>query len=167
MKEFSGIRRLEHFDYSRPGAYFITICTNQRDLIFGKIDEGCMNLSPAGEMIEKEWLVLPERYSQLVLDEFVVMPNHFHAIVWIKERENTVGAPLVGASGKERGDKPRAYAVLRRRTPAACPSGHAKGAATRRGAWVRENARMNLAPTKKDYMRMKWKYGIKGTSAGF
>jgi REP element-mobilizing transposase RayT len=83
--------RLKGYDYSRAGLYFITICTQNRVCLFGKIENGVMELNDAGQMIKNEWLKLPERFQNIELHEFIIMPNHFHAILEI------VGATLIVA----------------------------------------------------------------------
>lgn len=83
--------RLKGYDYSQAGLYFITICTQNRACLFGNIVNGKMKLNDAGQMVENEWFKLTERYKNIALHDFVVMPNHFHAILEI------VGATLVVA----------------------------------------------------------------------
>lgn len=79
--------RLKGYDYSRAGLYFITICCNRRGnplwLPFGNIANGKMILNDAGKMVENEWLALPGRFKNIELHEYIVMPNHFHAILEI------------------------------------------------------------------------------------
>ena len=82
--------RLRGYDYSQPGAYFITICTHQRQPMFGDIVDGNMMLNAAGNMVDAVWRELPNHYPGVALGEHIVMPNHFHGVVEI------VGAPLVG-----------------------------------------------------------------------
>ncbi len=84
--------RLKGYDYSQPGAYFVTICTQNRECLFGEIRDGEMFLNDAGMMIEKWWLELNKKYPTVETDEYVVMPNHFHGIVVITSRENENGA---------------------------------------------------------------------------
>lgn len=86
--------RLREYDYSSASAYFVTICVHGRECLFGDIMDGVMQLNDAGEMVERVWLGLSARFPQVALDEFVVMPNHFHGIVVIKNVFDTVGAPL-------------------------------------------------------------------------
>ena len=92
--------RLKGYDYSQAGLYFITICVNRRGnplwLPFGNIKNGEMMLNDAGRMVENEWLKLPQRFSNIELHEYVVMSNHFHAIIEI------VGATLVVAQNDEK-----------------------------------------------------------------
>ena len=83
--------RLKGYDYSQSGLYFITICIQNGTCLFGKINAGQLTLNDAGQMVETEWVKLPERFTNLQLHEYIIMPNHFHAIIEI------VGAPLVGA----------------------------------------------------------------------
>jgi putative transposase len=75
--------RLKGYDYHSAGAYFITICVQDRSHLFGHIAQEKMILSPAGEMIAKEWERLSDAHRNIDLDEFIVMPNHFHGIVLI------------------------------------------------------------------------------------
>lgn len=83
--------RLKGYDYSQAGLYFITICCQDRACLFGEITDGQMICNDAGTMVENEWLKLPERFTNIHLHEYIVMPNHFHAILEI------VGATLVVA----------------------------------------------------------------------
>ena len=76
--------RLSGFDYSQPGSYFITICCHNRARLFGKIENGTMVLNELGATIEKSWLWLQTHYLYVAIDEFIVMPDHFHAILSIK-----------------------------------------------------------------------------------
>jgi REP element-mobilizing transposase RayT len=75
--------RLKGFDYSTDGAYFITICTNNRICYFGEVANGQMNLNNPGSLVKESWIELPEHFKDIVLDEFVVMPNHVHGIIII------------------------------------------------------------------------------------
>ena len=76
--------RLQGFDYSSPGFYSVTICTQNRLCLFGNINEGIMVLNDAGEAVNEEWANLSLRFSHIVIDKYVVMPNHIHAIIHIK-----------------------------------------------------------------------------------
>jgi putative transposase len=77
--------RLKGFDYSRSAIYFVTICVQNRECLFGTIPQNgnSVSLNDAGKMVSAEWLALPSRFSSVILDEFVVMPNHFHGIIYI------------------------------------------------------------------------------------
>lgn len=73
--------RLQGYDYSESGAYFVTICCHQREHLFGHITDGTMHLSPAGQIALERWFAIPEHHAYVDLDAFVVMPNHVHGIV--------------------------------------------------------------------------------------
>jgi len=84
--------RLRGYDYSQSGAYFVTVCVQNRQSVFGKVTNGRMILTEAGHMVEEEWLKTPAVRPQVQLDEFVVMPNHFHGIIMIRNEPTIVGA---------------------------------------------------------------------------
>ena len=75
--------RLQNYDYSQSGLYFVTICVNYRLAVLGQIMNGKMQLNDAGMIVENTWLDLVNHVSNVKLHEFVVMPNHFHGIIEI------------------------------------------------------------------------------------
>ena len=75
--------RLQNYDYSQSGAYFITICTHKRLSLFGEIVDDEMCLNEYGQIVLDEWLCTASIRKEMNIDEFVVMPNHIHGIVWI------------------------------------------------------------------------------------
>jgi len=77
--------RLKNYDYSQKGIYFVTICTQNHACLFGKILDGIMELNEYGIIIRNEWVKLATTRDEIELDEFVVMPNHFHGIVAFTE----------------------------------------------------------------------------------
>ena len=81
--------RLREWDYKNAAAYFITICTHNRQHHFGEVYNRKMHLSPIGKIVEIEWLKTPDIRidMNLELDEFVVMPNHFHGILIIGDNQ--------------------------------------------------------------------------------
>lgn len=83
--------RLSDIDYSKPGAYFLTICTQRREFLFGEISNGRMHVDTYGDIIYECWAELPKHYANIQLDSFVVMPNHIHGIVVIID-DISVGA---------------------------------------------------------------------------
>ncbi len=85
--------RLKGYDYSQAGLYFITICVQNREWLFGKIENDEMILNDAGKMVEIEWLNLKNLFPNIELHEYITMPNHFHGILEIVP----VGATLVVA----------------------------------------------------------------------
>jgi REP element-mobilizing transposase RayT len=76
--------RLRGYDYSRAGAYFVTICTKYFIPWLGTIKNGKMELSSYGEIVRDQWKWLENQYQYIRLDEFIIMPDHFHGIIWIK-----------------------------------------------------------------------------------
>lgn len=78
--------RLKGYDYHNPGAYFVTICTKNRECV---LDDPIVNA-----IVHDVWYALPSWFPTIELDEFVVMPNHTHFVVW-----NNVGTPLAGVQG--------------------------------------------------------------------
>jgi REP element-mobilizing transposase RayT len=79
--------RLANYDYTTPGVYFVTICSHNRIPLFGNIESGVMNLSLFGEAVSVTWQNLPQFFN-VRLDEYTIMPNHLHGILWINPPEN-------------------------------------------------------------------------------
>jgi REP element-mobilizing transposase RayT len=77
--------RLRNYDYSQPGAYFVTICTYQKQSWFGEIKNGQIYLNQLGKIVADEWLKTCKIRPNFKLDEWVIMPNHFHGIVIIND----------------------------------------------------------------------------------
>ncbi len=78
--------RLKNYNYSDAGSYFITICTKDREYLFGKIIDGVMELNNSGIIAHKMLQGIPNMHNNIVLDQFVVMPNHLHAIIAIVDQ---------------------------------------------------------------------------------
>lgn len=97
--------RLKGYDYTQVGAYFVTICTWQRECLFGDVVNNEMQLSRAGETVKFNWYYLPRRYPHVKLDTFVIMPNHVHGIIVLTDDDATtvcsVGAGLEKISTRE------------------------------------------------------------------
>ena len=84
--------RLKGFDYTEPGAYFVTIVTQDRSCLFGEVVDGHMELNSAGVVITRWWLELTRKFTTVEADAYIVMPNHCHGIIVIADP--TVGADL-------------------------------------------------------------------------
>jgi REP element-mobilizing transposase RayT len=82
--------RLKGYDYSLEGAYYVTVCTRNMSCLFGKITDKEMRLNDAGKMIRSVWRELPKRFPNIDLDEFIVMPNHIHAVFIINQQDTCV-----------------------------------------------------------------------------
>jgi REP element-mobilizing transposase RayT len=87
--------RLKGYDYSQPGAYFITQVTWQRDCLFGEIIDGVMQLNSTGKIIQSEWQRLAFHFHNIKLDAFMVMPNHLHGTIVIDPVGATPKPPSV------------------------------------------------------------------------
>ncbi|MDF2387975.1 hypothetical protein JMG10_41450 [Nostoc ellipsosporum NOK] len=85
--------RLKGYDYFQAGAYFVTICTHQRQCLCGAIADGTMELNEFGKIVADEWMRTLDIRPDFELDEWIVMPNHLHGIVTIKQSVQ----PNVGA----------------------------------------------------------------------
>jgi REP element-mobilizing transposase RayT len=83
---------LRDYDYSRAGAYFVTICAWQRECLFGEILDGAARLNDMGRMVLECWGAIPDHFPHVELDAFVIMPNHIHGIVVIND---PVGAQFI------------------------------------------------------------------------
>ncbi|MCA0350147.1 MAG: transposase [Bacteroidetes bacterium] len=77
--------RLHNWDYSSNGAYFITICTQNKEHYFGTINDGKMVLSEIGKLVEQFWIEIPNQFLFIELGNFVIMPNHVHGIIIINK----------------------------------------------------------------------------------
>jgi len=90
--------RLKGYDYSREGLYFVTICTHDRECLFGEIVVGAENFPPimklndAGTIANECWLEIPQHFPNAILHEHIVMPNHVHGIIELKPDAIVVGA---------------------------------------------------------------------------
>lgn len=100
--------RLPGYDYTQPGAYYITICTYEKQCWFGDVVDGKMHYNYLGFIAYRFWLALSRRFKHIKLDAFVVMPNHIHGILIITEygrnkardrtpRKEQFGKPVPGS----------------------------------------------------------------------
>lgn len=101
--------RLPGYDYSQPGAYFVTIMTQHRAPVMGQIVDGVMILSPIGRIVEACWKRLPSHFARVTLDAFVVMPDHFHGLLILEPAEISA---TVQTDGKIRGTRPESLAAV-------------------------------------------------------
>lgn len=86
-------KRLSGYDYSQPGFYFVTICTLHHRLVFCTIVDGQVHLRNPGQIAESVLVTLPRRFAHVQLDEYIVMPNHLHAIIELTELDPTQTGP--------------------------------------------------------------------------
>src|ERR1044071_8152222 len=78
--------RLHGYDYAQAGAYFVTICTQNRESFFGTILNGQIQLNALGRIVEEEWLRTAAVRTNVILDAFVVMPKHVHGIIALTDQ---------------------------------------------------------------------------------
>ena len=77
--------RIQNFDYSQAGAYFVTVCSLNRECLFGELVDGQVRLNQYGQMVKSEWMKTGIIRPNIHLDEFIVMPNHVHGILMIND----------------------------------------------------------------------------------
>jgi REP element-mobilizing transposase RayT len=92
--------RLKGYDYSSEGAYFVTIVTYHRDLLFGRIMNGEMSLNSLGKIADECWRAIPDHFPFVELGAYVIMPNHVHGIISITN-DGTGAAMLRPEDGEE------------------------------------------------------------------
>ena len=101
--------RLDGYDYSQAGMYFVTLCTQGRECLFGRVDNGEMTVNEYGRIVSESWNWLVVQYDHVELDAWVVMPNHLHGIIVINHdcRGGSRTAPTnTGKSGPTIKQKP-------------------------------------------------------------
>ena len=126
--------RLRGYDYSRNGAYFITVCAQNRACLFGEIQHDEMILNDAGWMIQRVWDEIPSHYTGVKTDAFIIMPNHIHGIIFL------VGAGPCACpgscacpNGQPKTGQPQGIAPTGN-GPCACPNGQPQIGQPRGGA---------------------------------
>jgi REP element-mobilizing transposase RayT len=82
--------RWQFWDYSAPGSYFITVCVQDKKNILGRIENRKMILSDAGKIVSDFFTEIPTYHKRIVLDEWIVMPNHFHCIMQTSKQINII-----------------------------------------------------------------------------
>jgi putative transposase len=95
--------RLKGYDYAQPGAYFVTICTQGNVCVLGDIIGEVMHLSQCGQIAHDFWMDIPTHFSNVEVNSWVVMPNHVHAIIVIKEMwDKNTGDMVQGGAARDR-----------------------------------------------------------------
>ena len=94
--------RLRSWDYTSPGWYFVTVCTKNKENFFGDVIDGEMYLSEIGRIVSEEWMKTAIIRSNIMLDEWIVMPNHIHGILVILEQAINVETPRRGVSTRSK-----------------------------------------------------------------
>lgn len=114
--------RWKGYDYTQEGAYYITVCAFESRQFFGQVENGQMMLNEIGRIVQACWDAIPDHMAHVDIDEFVVMPNHMHGIVVIRERaagaragarhDAPVHAPAAPAPGRPPGIPPGALGQI-------------------------------------------------------
>jgi putative transposase len=93
--------RLQGYDYANAGQYFITICTNDKECLFGHIENNKMVLNEAGKIADLCWCAIPEHYPNVLLHNHIIMPNHVHGILQLTDKEMIWDVQNVGVQNFE------------------------------------------------------------------
>ena len=91
--------RLRQYDYKTAGSYCVTLCTQNRQMLFGEVAGNKVNLTEIGDIVCSEWLATAQRFPSIMLDEFIVMPNHFHGIVFLNPPGQEISADILPTLG--------------------------------------------------------------------
>ncbi len=97
--------RLRGYDYCRSGRYYVTICTQDKEHLFGRVVEGEMHRNELGDYVARCWQWLARQYPYVDLDEWIIMPNHLHAIMVITCRGVSRNAPTMQNAEPEGGSR--------------------------------------------------------------
>lgn len=127
--------RLQGYDYSLPGDYFITICAHEMRCVFGRVEYGNVRLSSLGEMVLSAWREIPLHCDGVELDVFVVMPNHLHGIVRLTRSVDPGKLATVGNDGQ-----PASLSTVIQRFKSFTATNYARGAAE--GRWQSHGAKL-------------------------
>lgn len=88
--------RLPGYDYSQPGAYFVTICAEHRRSLFGDVIDGEMNVNSIGEMVREDWDNLQQVFAGIILDARIIMPDHLHGVIMLGTDPDVSTMPKLG-----------------------------------------------------------------------
>ncbi len=147
--------RLNGYDYTQNGNYFLTICTRNRECLFGDVRDGKMYLSNYGGLVNECWQEIPAHFPQIVLHEYVIMPNHVHGIIEINNPQSTganmgvctnavgVGANVVGVGANN-------YSPLRTPQSRPCGTSRTVGSVVR-GFKIGVTKQMGFSPWQRNY----------------
>jgi REP element-mobilizing transposase RayT len=105
MRRKSSIR-LRDFDYTSPGAYFATICIKNHQCILGEVAEDSINLNALGSIADKCWRWIGEHFDFIVLDQYIIMPNHMHGIIILKDDYGSRGGSRTAINKTQHNRKP-------------------------------------------------------------
>ncbi len=105
--------RLSSWDYTSDAVYFVTICTFNHQNLFAKIINGQLIFNKFGNIVQEEWLKTAELRDYVKLDEYVIMPNHFHAMIWICSGKTKIEPTVSNSPIKKFGSiQPKSLSVI-------------------------------------------------------
>lgn len=148
--------RLNGYDYAQNGNYFLTLCTRNRECLFGDVRDGKMYLSNYGGLVNECWQEIPVHFPQIVLHEYVIMPNHVHGIIEINNPQSTgantsmctdivtIGANVVDDVGANN------YSPLRTPQSRPCGTSRTVGSVVR-GFKIGVTKQMGFSPWQRNY----------------
>ena len=140
--------RLNGYDYTQNGNYFLTICTRNRECLFGDVRDGKMYLSNYGGLVNECWQEIPIHFPQIVLHEYVIMPNHVHGIIEINNPQST--DTNMGMCTDTVGVGANNYSPLR--TPQSRPNGTSRTVGSVvRGFKIGVTKQMGFSPWQRNY----------------
>lgn len=122
--------RLRGYDYTEPGSYFITLVSWKRELFFGEIIDGLMHTSIEGQIVLDEWMKTSQIRQNVLIDEYILMPNHFHGILNITDQSNvrSIQQNDIGSmSHADTGLVGQTVGAMRRIAPTKLPKGAESG----------------------------------------
>jgi putative transposase len=80
--------RIKDYDYSRANVYFVTICAYKQKPIFGNIKNDKVLLTDIGKIVDENWLNIPTHYDNVLLDEYIIMPDHLHGLIVLSDSDS-------------------------------------------------------------------------------
>ncbi|HEY5648666.1 MAG TPA: transposase [Nitrospiria bacterium] len=98
--------RLAAYDYSKAGAYYLTLCSQDRECLFGSVIRGEMDLNDAGRMVKRLWLDLNAKFENVETDTYVIMPNHFHGVIILNDSRGRRGESCIRPHQGDHKDRP-------------------------------------------------------------
>ncbi len=104
--------RLKEYDYSRQGAYLVAICTHNRKCVLAQVIDNGIRLNDWGKVVEAEWLQTVILRPYVTLDAYVVMPNHFHAILFLERQERATQRVAPTEKGRPFGPMPKSVGAI-------------------------------------------------------
>ncbi len=104
--------RLQRYDYSHPGYYFVTVCAFEKQRLFGRYENGRVVLNEWGDIVHDEWTHIPKTWPHIQLDEYIILQDHIHGIIVINSAAAAVGASQRDAPKRDSYLKPQSIGAM-------------------------------------------------------